>query len=102
MEACADSHYPPCGPLVSIITPAYKAQETLSWAVESVITQSYANWEMLIVNDDGTDYEGTLKANGIRDQRLRFITTGKIKSGPNRSRNIALEAAKGEFIATEG
>jgi glycosyltransferase involved in cell wall biosynthesis len=54
---------------------------------------------MLIVSDDGVDYERLLAQQGIRDARLRFFDTGHSGAGPNLSRNIALNAASGEFIA---
>jgi len=86
--------------LVSIITPAYNAQATLPRAVRSVLAQTHQDWEMIIVSDDGCDYEALLKQDNIADPRLRFSTTGKVKSGPSRGRNIALDLARGEYITT--
>jgi len=50
----------PASPLVSIITPAYRAQATLGRAVRSVLAQTHTAWEMLIVSDEGTDYRTLL------------------------------------------
>ncbi len=86
--------------LISIITPAYNASETIARAVRSVLLQTYHNWEMLIISDDGQDYQAMLATNHIVDPRLRFSTTGTIKSGPSRGRNIGIEMARGEFITT--
>jgi len=85
--------------LVSIITPAFQAEAFISRTVGSVIAQTYPEWEMLIVSDDGVDYESLLRQKGICDARLRFFHTQIPKSGPNRARNIALDAARGAWIA---
>ena len=90
---------PPANPLVSIITPAYRAEDTIVRAVRSVVAQTYPRWEMLIVSDDGIDYQSLLAEHGITDPRLRIFTTGRVGGGPNLTRNIALEAAAGDFIA---
>ena len=68
-------HYYHSG-LVSIITPAYQAHQTLARAVHSLLEQVYPHWEMLIISDDGSDYEPHLLAQGIADSRLRFLSTG--------------------------
>jgi glycosyltransferase involved in cell wall biosynthesis len=85
--------------LVSIITPAYQAEDTLLATVSSVLSQTYTHWEMLIVSDDKVDYEAILKSAGVSDQRIRFLSSGQVQSGPNISRNIALNAARGDLIA---
>jgi len=84
---------------VSIITPAYKAVATLPGTVRSVLSQSYPHWEMIIVSDDGIDYELVLRREGLTDGRLRFLTSGRTQAGPNVSRNIALAEAQGDLIA---
>ena len=84
--------------LVSILTPAYMAEDTIKRAVSSVLAQTYANWEMIIVSDDGKDYQKILADNGISDSRLRFDSTGKIGSGPSKGRNIALRKSQGDYI----
>ena len=49
---------------VSVVIPAYRAQATIARAVESVLAQSVSDWEGVVVSDDGTDYEATLRAAG--------------------------------------
>jgi len=85
--------------LVSVITPAYQAHETLARAVRSLLEQIYPQWEMLIISDDGSDYEQCLLAQGIEDSRLRFFSTGQRRAGPNAARNLGLEHVRGELIA---
>lgn len=84
---------------VSIVTPAYKAQPWIARPVRSVLAQTHADWEMIIVSDDGLDYEAVLKAQGIKDKRLRFASTGRIGAGPGTARNVGLDAARHDIIA---
>lgn len=86
-------------PLVSILTPAFHAAATLARAVASVQAQTVGDWEMLIVADDGADYRALLAGQGLADSGLRFLTTGRSGAGPGLARNLALAAARGEFIA---
>ena len=51
------------------------------------------------MSDDLTDYRTVLDQRGIRDARIRFLTTSKKGSGPSYARNTALDAARGDFIA---
>ena len=77
---------------ISIVTPAYKAEQSLAGAVKSVIGQSHDDWELLIVSDDGLDYEAVLRAAGLSDSRCRFLTTGRIGSGASNARNQGLSS----------
>jgi len=86
-------------PLISIITPAYQAEQTIKRAVVSALQQSYADWELIIVSDDQQDYGHILKEQGIADERLRFFSTGQIGSGSSMARNHALRVAQGQYIA---
>jgi succinoglycan biosynthesis protein ExoO len=87
-------------PLVSIITPAYKAEKTIKRAVTSVLQQNFPDWEMIIISDDCQNYNQILKEQNIVDQRLQFISTGQIASGSSNARNKGLEVARGQYIAT--
>jgi glycosyltransferase involved in cell wall biosynthesis len=85
--------------LVSVIIPAYQAQPTLARAVSSALGQSWRDIEVIVVADDEFDYRKLMIAADIQDERLRFISTGRIASGCHNARNIGLAAAQGEFIA---
>lgn len=85
--------------LVSIITPAFQAQSFILRAVSSVIAQTHAEWELLIIADDGIDYAALLENGGVRDSRIRFLSSGGIRSGPNQPRNVGLASASGNWIA---
>ena len=87
--------------LVSIITPAYNAERFLEKTMQSVLAQTYANWEMLVVDDgskDGTAQVAQRYAE--KDERIRFLThPGNANRGVSATRNLALEHAKGKWVA---
>jgi glycosyltransferase involved in cell wall biosynthesis len=82
-------------PLVSVIIPAFRAHATIARAVDSLRAQPFADWEAIIVADDGDDYRPALAA----DPRLRFVSTGTVGSGPAAARNRGLDAASGRLVA---
>ena len=86
-------------PLVSIITPAYNAENYIAQTIESVQNQSFSNWELLIVNDCSSD--GTLniaERYAAKDTRIK-TTTAAHSSGAAAARNLGLAQAKGQYIA---
>lgn len=85
--------------LVSIITPSYNSSRYIKETIMSVINQSYTEWEMIIVDDCSSDNtESIVKSFVEKDSRIRWIKMEK-NSGAATARNIALENAKGRFIA---
>lgn len=86
-------------PAVSVITPAFWAEAFIARAVRSVMAQTFTDWEMIIVSDDGQDYLRLLDAQQLRDNRIRCVSTGTIGSGPSRARNVGVETAKSHLIA---
>ncbi len=84
--------------LVSLVIPACDAQATLPRAVRSLLAQTWQDWEAVIVADDRFDYAAFVAAHGIVDARLRFATTGAVRSGCHRARNAGLAAVRGELI----
>jgi succinoglycan biosynthesis protein ExoO len=85
--------------LVSVIIPACAAEKTIGRCVASLLAQSYPFWEAVIVADDRQDYAAVLAGIGIFDSRLRFVSTGAVRSGCHNARNVGLSAACGEIIA---
>src|SRR3712207_138328 len=85
--------------LISVVIPACAAEATLARAVRSLIAQSWTDWEGIIVSDDGVDYEALAQARGFFDERLRFVSTGHVRSGCHNARNVGLAATRGELIA---
>jgi glycosyltransferase involved in cell wall biosynthesis len=85
--------------LVSVITPAFRAEPHLARAVRSVLAQSWTDWEMLIVSNDGADYRRVIAEAGLRDPRLRFLSMPRPGLGPGAGRNRALAEARGRYLA---
>ena len=85
--------------MISVVIPVYRAETTLPRALRSVVAQSHQDWEAIIVSDDGGDYAALLRQHGLRDERLRVVTTGRVRSGCHNARNVGLATACGDFIA---
>jgi teichuronic acid biosynthesis glycosyltransferase TuaG len=86
--------------MVSIITPAFRAGRFIGETIKSVQTQTYSNWEMIIVDDCSPDNTCEVIENAaVADSRIRLIRRSEGGGGPARVRNIALEAANGRWIA---
>ncbi len=84
---------------VSIVMPAYKAHDTIARAVASALAQSHVHFELIVVADDGQDYEAVLGRSGVADPRLRFFSSGLIGAGSCPARNVGLDAARYEIAA---
>lgn len=86
-------------PLVSIITPSYNAEKYLSKTIDSVLQQTFQDWEMIIVDDQSPDNANRLiEQYCARDDRIKLIKLKK-NSGAAVARNAAIEAAEGRYIA---
>jgi teichuronic acid biosynthesis glycosyltransferase TuaG len=85
--------------LVSIIVPAYKAALYIGRTIESVLAQTYRDWEMLIADDCSPDNTREVVGEwAARDARIKLIAREK-NGGPAAARNSALENAQGRWIA---
>lgn len=85
--------------MVSIITPAYNAEKYIRFTIESVLIQTYQDWEMLIVDDLSTDKTVAIISEYVtKDNRIKLIEPNK-KLYTTGARNIAIELAKGKYIA---
>ena len=92
---CKDYEYG----LVSIVTPSYNTSKYILDTIRSVISQTYTNWEMIIVDDCSTDNSVEIIQNiQILDSRVHLIELQK-NAGPAIARNKAIEAASGNYIA---
>ena len=84
--------------LVSIIMPSYNTAKFISETIESVLAQTYPNWELIIVDDCSTDDTDAVVCPYLVDDRIRYIKNEK-NSGAAVSRNRALREAKGKWVA---
>ncbi len=84
---------------VAVITPAYKAQDTLPTTVRSVLDQTHADWQHWIIADDGFDYAGFLAEKNLADPRQVFLTSGGLGRGASITRNVALERLETPYAA---
>ena len=85
-------------PLISVIVPPYNAEQFLDETLESVLSQTYENWECIIVNDGSTDNtEEIAKKWCERDTRFRYIY--KKNGGLSSARNCGIKESKAEYIA---
>lgn len=86
------------GKLISIIIPVYNCADYIDECLESVVKQTYKNWELIIVDDGSTDntYQ-KLVAWQVKDQRINIIRQNNMGAGLARNRGIG--EAKGEYIS---
>lgn len=83
--------------LVSIILPVYNSEKYIKLAMESVLKQSYKNFELIIVNDGSTDNSDNIcKEYQQKDERIKYIYTQN--NGVSSARNYALKYATGTYI----
>lgn len=85
--------------LVSVIMPTFNASKYLADSIESILSQTYTNLELLITDDCSTDdTRNILKEFSERDKRVK-VKYLKENSGPGVARNRSIERAKGRYIA---
>src|SRR2546425_273412 len=84
-------------PRGSVITPGHEAEGHVAEAIASVISQTYSDWEMIVVDDASTDGTSAV-AESVEDQRVRVLRS-EHNRGPAAARNLALAAARGELVA---
>lgn len=83
--------------VVSIVIPCYNQSQYLSEAVQSVLSQTYAQWECIIVDDGSTDDTSRVAGSLCRlDNRIRFVA--QPNSGLSAARNTGISLAKGVYI----
>ncbi len=87
-------------PLVSIIIPTYNRAHIIGETLESILAQTYTNWECIVVDDGSTDQtEKVIKDYSARDNRLKYHERPKVHlPGGNGARNYGLKKAAGDYI----
>ena len=84
-------------PKISVIIPVYNAESTLRRCVDSVLAQTYTDFECLLIDDGSTDKSGEMcDEYAAKDSRVRVFH--KENGGVSSARNVGLDNAKGEWI----
>lgn len=84
-------------PLISIIVPCYNAEKYIYDCLQSVLEQTYQNWECLIINDGSKDKTlPILEEYSLKDRRFRCFS--QENKGLSATRNLGIENAKGEYL----
>ena len=84
-------------PLVSVITPCYNAGQFIAETLDSVIAQTYTNWECIVVNDGSVDNsEKVVLDYSKRDSRIKYLS--QENQGPSVARNNGISISMGEYI----
>lgn len=85
--------------LVSVVMPVFNSERFVEGAIQSVIDQTFADWELVVVDDCSSDRsEEIVQACMRRDSRIRFISMSS-NAGAARARNAGIEVAQGRYIA---
>ena len=84
-------------PLVSVIMPVYDAEAYLAEAIDSMLEQTYENWELILVDDGSKDRSSAIcDEYALRDPRIRVMH--QQNQGASAARNAGIELARGEWI----
>jgi len=87
-------------PIVSVVIPAYNAEEYIAAAIKSVLSQTYSNFEVLVVNDCSTDgTQAIVESFASHDERVCLINLPANMGAPAGPRNIGIQRARGRWIA---
>lgn len=85
-------------PLISIVMPVYNAEKYVDMAIQSVVEQTFLDWELIIVNDKSTDNSGKLcDAWAEKEKRIRVIHLLENKGAGN-ARNVGIDEARGKYL----
>ena len=83
------------GPLISIILPVYNAQKYISKCIDSILSQTYINWELIVINDGSSDSTYDILTS-YKDERIKINNI--TNHGVSYSRNYALSISSGTYI----
>lgn len=84
-------------PKISVIVPVYNAEQWLERCVDSIVAQTYVDWELLLIDDGSTDRSGDIcDRYAVSDPRIQAFH--KPNGGVSSARNLGLDHAQGEWI----
>ena len=83
--------------LISIIVPVYNVEEYLKQCLDSILEQTFSDYEVILVNDGSTDNSGLIcQEYAEKDSRIRYFE--KENGGLSDARNYGIEQAQGEYL----
>lgn len=85
-------------PLISILLPVYNGAKYLHAAITSILTQTYENWELIIINDGSKDESESI-ISSFKDKRIRYYS--QVNMGLAKTLNRGISLAKGKYIARQ-
>lgn len=85
-------------PFISIIIPVYNTEKYLRRCIDSVISQTYKDWELILVDDGSTDESGKI-CDEYAEKDERIIVFHKTNGGVSSARNVGLDNANGEWVS---
>ena len=96
-ELRSSRRLPHATPAVSVIIPAYNSARLIGETLSSVFAQTFADYEVVVVNDGSPDTEELEQV--LQPYRARIVYIEQKNSGPAGARNAAIQAARGEYVA---
>ncbi|MGF6845052.1 teichuronic acid biosynthesis glycosyltransferase TuaG [Chitinophaga sp. W3I9] len=86
--------------LISVIVPVYNAEAYIADTIDSVLQQTYTNWELLLVDDCSTDNSASIiRAYVEKDNRIKYFKPAQNFGGPAGPRNMGIRASAGTYLA---
>lgn len=87
-------------PLVSIVTPAFNSEHLIKDTIDSVLSQTFDRWELIVIDDCSTDGTADVVSRYVvKDARIHLEVLPKNFGGPAGPRNIGISRARGKYIA---
>lgn len=83
-------------PEITVVIPAYNAENYIADSINSVLSQSFTSWELIIVDDGSTDNTSEIIHSFLSDQRITLIK--QVNKGVSAARNAGIRAAIGKFV----
>lgn len=83
-------------PEVTIVMPAYNAEAYIGETIDSLLQQSFSNFELLVIDDGSTDATADRVKPFLKDGRVRYIA--QANQGPSSARNVGIRMARGKYI----
>jgi len=85
-------------PIISIIMPAFKAEKYINFAIESILLQTYKNWELIIISEKENNEPTNNILKKYSDKRIKIIVPDERSGSPYAARKIGFDCSKGEYI----